>query len=259
LIDAHCHLDFKEFDSDRGALLENAERVGVRGFIVAGVDPKGWDRQARLELDYPKIKVAYGLHPWAVARMDDAAVDRSLELLEARLGFALGETGLDRSRHCAKESYERQARAFRAQLSLAIERNIPIILHIVAAHGLALDILHEVGVPAAGGLVHSYSGSAELVSNYEDLGLHLSFSAAICNLKSRKVREAVRMVSRERLLVETDCPDQVSAYRNAERNLPEWLTDVVREVSSIRQESFEDVAEYTAQNTARLFDLEDWL
>ena len=255
MIDAHCHLDFERFDADRDALLDSARAAGVRGWIVAGVDPTGWDRQAALAAREPAVRVAFGIHPHAAARMGPGELAAGLDALAGRLAFAVGETGLDGSKYVPRGRLPGQAEAFRAQLALARERDLPVILHILYAHGPALEILEKDGVPACGGQVHSYSGPAELVRRYEKLGLYLSFASGVTRPEGRRVRAAAAAVSADRLLVETDCPDQRPYGREGSRNLPGWLPDVVAALAVARDEAPEAVAERTAQNARACFGL----
>ncbi len=254
MIDAHCHLDFERFDADREALLAAARAVGVRRWLCAGVRPGDWDRQAALEAAEDGVASCFGIHPHVAARMGADDLAAAMDALAARARLAVGETGLDGSRYVPRGSHEAQFEAFRAQLALARERDLPVVLHVLQAHGATLDVLERDGVPAAGGMVHSYSGSAELVARYEKLGLYVSFSGSITRPGAKKVRAAAMATSPDRLLVETDCPDQVPTGVVGGRNLPEYLPRIVKSVAAARDEPWEDVARRTAENAARLFD-----
>ena len=257
MFDAHCHLDFSSFDDERDALIQRAREAGVHGFIVAGVDPDGWERQRRLVQEHADVYATFGLHPWVVSRWTDEQLGDALSRLSNTVEFAVGETGLDQSRHCPAGSLPIQEVAFRAQLALARERNLPVVLHILGAHGRAIEILESDGVGQAGGMVHSYSGSAELVPRYETLGLYISFAAGITRLNGHRARAAACVVSPDRLLVETDCPDQIPHGRAGERNLPEWLVDVVHALADARDETALAVGDRCAHNTRTLFGLGD--
>lgn len=255
MIDAHCHLDFPRFDKDRDALLNSARAAGVRGFVVAGVSPDAWDAQAALEAAHPDIVSCFGIHPHTAARYDKAALAAALDQLAARARLAIGELGLDNSKYVPRGSLPTQEVAFRAQLALARDRNLPIVLHVLQAHGRALAILKADGVPAAGGMVHSYSGPPALVGDYEALGLYLSFSGSITRPTATRGPEAARRVRADRLLVETDCPDQRPTGVKGSRNLPEYLPLIVAAVATARYEAPAEVAERTAANARRLFGL----
>jgi TatD DNase family protein len=254
VIDAHCHLDFPAFDEDREACMARARDLGIRGYVVAGVRPDGWGAQQQLERRCPEARAAFGLHPWHVAAMPDDGLALALDALGRWARFAVGETGLDHGRRCPVDSFPRQERAFRAQLALARNRDLPVILHVVRAHDRVLEILRRDGLPGAGGMVHSYSGSAEQVRAYADLGLCVSFSGGLSRGRPSKAAAIARAVPQHLLLVETDCPDQPPTERQpCERNLPEWLLDVIATVAQLRGQQPEEVAALTARNARRLF------
>ncbi len=237
MIDAHSHLDHMPV-GERGSALERARSAGIIALVVAGVDPPGWSVQRALVA--PGVHHAFGLHPWVVAADPDGAdacVDQLAVVLAraAPEAVALGEIGLDRLRG----PLDAQKPSFRRQLALARERDLPVVLHVVRAHGHALEILRADGLPAAGGMVHGYGGSAESARTCLALGLHLSFGARA----SRRGDAALRIVPRDRLLIETDGPD------------PSTLPAVAARVAELRGESPAEVSGYTALNARRLFRL----
>jgi len=256
MIDAHNHLDRC---ADPLAERDAARALGVQAQIMAGVDAAGWRAQARLARQ-PDLWVTFGVHPWTAARCDDAELAWALAVLPAALDGALdvapvglGELGLDHGRRLPAASSARQERAFRAQLGLARERNLPLVLHIVQAHGRALEILREEGLPAAGGMVHSASIPAELVPAWLDLGLYLSWSGALS--RQDKLRAAASRVPLDRLLVETDAPDQPPRGHGTP-NRPAWLPEVVAALAGVHGVDAATMAEHTTNNARRLFGLE---
>lgn len=142
---------------------------------------------------------------------------------------------------------------FRAHIDLARTLDKPLVLHILKAHQQALAILAEVGVPPAGGMVHSFSSSAEIATQYQRLGLHISFSGSVT--RSPKLARAAASVSAERLLIETDAPDQPPRGHHGEKNRPAWLGIVAESVANARGKSRGHIAELTALNASRLFGL----
>jgi TatD DNase family protein len=260
VIDSHCHLDSERFDADLAQVMARARAAGITALVTAGVDPDGWRAEDAIARRFPGVFVAYGVHPQLVAIATDAEVERWLEELARELEagalrrpVALGETGLDRTSRYPRESLPRQEHAFRAQLRLARAYDLPVMLHVLQAHERALTILKEEGLPARGGVLHSYSGSAEQVAPYLELGLHFSFAGSITYSGARKPKEAARAVPGERLLVETDAPDQTPEARRPGRNEPALLPEIVEAVAVARGEALEDVARCTAQNARRLF------
>lgn len=258
LIDSHCHLDCDAFDLDRAAVLTRARSAEVRGFVLAGVDPSSWTRQRALAATEKGMRWSAGLHPTEVARLGAGYVARALAALgECFVGptpaSALGETGLD-ARFAPRETLPAQAAAFREQLALARSLDVPVVLHIVGdgAHGRALECLRADGLPRRGGVVHAYSGSAELVQAYVALGLHLSFAGSAARPGNLKSPAAARCVPAERLLVETDAPD-LSPPGLPARNEPSALPTVLAFLAAARGETVEELGSATSRNAAHLF------
>ena len=184
--------------------------------------------------------------------MDEALIALAAAL-RAGPAVALGETGLDFGPRCPEESWPRQRRAFRAQLELARVQDFPVILHVVAAHAEVLEILRADGMPGAGAMVHAWSGPPELVADYAQSGIFLSFCATV--LSRGRVKESARRVPAALLLVETDAPDQPP--RGVESWTPAGLKVVIEALAKVRGAGPEEIAAATASNAARLFRLPD--
>lgn len=246
--------------AQREAVLGRARAAGVRGLLLAGVERSSWQIEAALSARHPELLIAYGIHPQIVPELDDAALTAQLEALDAALRgmsalprpHAIGELGLD-ARGENRASLPRQEAVFRAQLTLARVHELPIVLHIVRTHGEALRILKADGVPQRGGVVHSYSGSAELVAEYLSLGLYISFSGALTYPQARRLRAAARAVPLHRLLVETDAPDQTPWPRRPAPNEPSFLGDIIDALAHIRNEPRALICQATDENARRLF------
>lgn len=243
--------------------LARARQVGVTGLMLAGVDADDWRAAVEVQRRHRACAISYGVHPQVVPEVTAQEADRQIEELGRALrgeGWprpqAVGEIGLDRATPERIEAFEAQRRVFREQLALAREHDLPVLLHILRAHGPALEILRRDGVPAAGGVVHSYSGSAELVRHYVDLGLHISFAGYVTRPNARRVRAAVPAVPEDRLLVETDAPDQ-TPLPHVGPNEPAWLPSIIEAVAALRGVDPEVVAARTAANARRLYRVGD--
>lgn len=246
------------------AAIDRARQAGVSGFLLAGVELSGWRVEVELAARHKELFFAFGVHPQMVPLLDDNALKEQLDALAQTMSqtppqglcrpHAIGEIGLD-SHVAAKDTLPRQERVFREQLALARAQNLPIVLHILHTHGEALRVLKSDGVPRAGGVVHSYSGSAELVKNYLLLGLHISFSGAVANPSASKLRKAACAVPLERLLVETDAPFQTPMPRRPAENEPAFLGDVLDALAIIRKESRPTLERATDENARRLLKL----
>lgn len=258
MFDSHCHLHDARLLADLPAVVARARAAGVNGLLLAGVEPAGWRTQLSIALDNDGVWNAIGLHPQRVAELDRAAVNGELEQLEALLRgrpasvVAIGETGLDGA-DGRKATLELQTHAFKKQLELARELNLPLVLHILRAHGPALDILRAFGPLARGGVLHSCSAPGELISDYLRLGFHISFCGPITHPESKKTHQAAREVPLDRLLAETDAPFQTPFSHRGELNEPRLLPEIVQALATARNQPYELIANATADNARLLF------
>lgn len=224
--------------------------------VQGGVSPEDWSLQDLLADRYPgRIHATYGIHPVWAASKSQAEIEAALDQLEARSGAALaiGEIGLDHSPKAAPDSRELQHWAFKKQLELVQRVRKPMILHIVRAHGEALKLLSSMGPWPEGGLVHSYSGSVEEVREYCELGFHLSVSGVVTRDGYKALKAAVPVIPGERLILETDCPDQAPRGWQAALNEPAALIQVAQAVGAIRNEPAEKLLDQSTQNLIHLF------
>lgn len=258
MFDSHAHLQDARI-ADPAAVWERARANGVRRVLLAGVDASDWERQAALA-ELPGVSESVGIHPQVVASLDERARGAQLEALkralDGRTAVALGEIGMDGMGE-RRASYGAQAELFAEQLRLAKAHDLPVILHVLRAHEEALKVLADIGVPPAGGVVHSYSGSAELVPRYLEHGLHLSFSGSVTWHEGGRAARAVKACPADRLLVETDAPDQTPRAHRPSANEPAFLGEVVAAVAEIRAEPATEIARLTYTNACRLFRLKE--
>lgn len=267
MFDSHCHLHDVRMDACRDEALARARAAGICGMLLAGVDLPGWHVEAALARQHADLAMSFGVHPQIVPELDDTTLTVQLDALAEALSqrhlstlprpHAVGEIGLDGVDAERRAALPRQERAFRAQLALAREHDLPIVLHILRTHGESLRILKADGVPRRGGVVHSYSGSAELVPEYLKLGLSISFAGAVTHPNARRIAAAARVVPLERLLVETDAPDQTPWARRPAQNEPAFLPEILDALAIIREEPAAILVAATSHNARRLFGLSD--
>lgn len=254
MYDSHCHLQHPRFDADRDDVITRARAAGVTGMLLAGVDAADLALQDAIVARYPELAQCVGLHPMVVAELTDDAVDAELDAVSARVRSrrpaAVGETGLDRRSILPASSLPRQERVFRWHLALAADAGLPVVLHVVRAHELALRVL---GDGRTAGVVHSFSGSAEIAQAYVKRGLHVSFCATVTFPEARRIHAACRAVPLDRLLVETDAPDQPPDGARGARNEPGWLPQVIAAVARLREEDPSAIAAATEANARRLY------
>jgi TatD DNase family protein len=257
MFDSHCHLHDAQV-VDPAAQLARARVAGVRGFLLAGVEPDGWAVQEELARAHPDVAISFGVHPQLVAELDEHQTDRMVAALDQALArtrpAAIGEIGLDGVGE-RKPSLPLQERAFRAQLAIARARDLPVVLHVLRAQQHALEIVKRDGLPRAGGVMHSYSGSADMVRDWAALGLCFSFAGPVTDAAAARVHKAARVVPRDRLLAETDAPFQTPPQFRPAQNEPAFLVAIVAALAKMRGEEATDVGGYTEENARRLFNL----
>lgn len=248
MFDSHCHLDFDELSGSLSAHLERGRRVGVEKWFVPGCHPETWPRLGRLA--DPDIHFGVGLHPY-FADEPSLGDDLGEELERAALelgAVAIGETGLDKHRGPPEDV---QARLFEIHLEVAGKLELPIVIHQVGHQKRLLDCLKRVGLSAAGGVVHGFGGDASWAKALTSRGLHLGIGHFITNPSRRKVREAAATAPSDRLMIETDAPDQ-APYGSGSCGVPADLKRVTFVLSELRGQDEARIAQQTAE-TARCF------
>lgn len=253
MIDSHCHLDDPRIQTQRKAIVERAKNAGVKGFLIAGVDPERPGKEVAEEI--PNCRFAVGFHPWMTGGAKSEEIEINLQMLSKNLegASALGEIGLDFKRY-GKETFDQQIKAFRGALAIAREAKKPVILHVVAAHSEILEILKRDHLPKEGGVLHSCSASAEQCELYLKLGLYISFCGALTNPRAKKIQKAFLSVPAERLLFETDSPDQFFGGRGFP-NEPAFLGEILTFGASLRGLPFSDLDAISERNYQNLFSI----
>jgi TatD DNase family protein len=202
--DAHCHLQDERLQPYLDAAMRRAAEAGVTALMCCGSEETDWPRVRSLAQRFPGVRASYGLHPWYVGARTPGWLDRMREFL-ADPAAAVGEIGLDHA--LDKSTHAAQEEVFLAQLDLAREFERPVSVHCRRAWGRLMELLEARGWPAAGFVLHSYSGSAELVPSLARRGAYFSFSGAVTFVRNVRGRAALAVVPLERLLIETDAPD----------------------------------------------------
>lgn len=257
LVDTHVHLDDPSFVEGAAEIWQRARDAGVGAAIAVGVEPASWSQTVAVASGLPGVRVALGIHPQVVPTLADVTIDAALAELPDRLravsAVALGECGLDGP----AGDLERQERVLRAHLAIARELALPVSLHVFRIHGPALRLLKEFGPMPAGGVLHSYSGSAELVREYLELGWSFSFAGAVTRSNARRPLAAAAAVPLEHLMVETDAPFQPTGAdaRDRTRGDPRDLPEVIQALARARGLSPEVLADATTANARRVFRL----
>lgn len=251
MIDTHCHLADKRFDRDREEAIRRAQAVGVRAFVEIAYAPAIVERAFALAATHPTLFLCVGVHPSESAKVPMDWLPTLRDHGRHARVVAIGETGLDFFReHAPRETQERW---FRAQLALADELGLPVVIHQRAALADTLAILEETR-PRAGGVLHCFDDGPAAVERAHALGFKLGLGGCL-TYGHAGLDEAVRMAPADLLMLETDSPYLEPEPRSARRNEPALLPRVVRRLCELRGWTAEEAVRITTANALELFRL----
>lgn len=204
--DAHNHLQDERFGGRQDLLMSMCQGVGVARMVVNGACESDWAEVLSLARRHKAVLPSFGYHPWHIHERGADWLDKLREFLDA-VPSAVGEIGLDRWKPGL--AYDGQEEIFLAQLDLATRRNLPASIHCLQAWGRLHDLLRDHPRPACGFVLHSFGGPVEMVPALAKLGAYFSFPGYFLHERKQRQRETFRQVPRDRLLIETDAPDQL--------------------------------------------------
>ncbi len=251
LIDAHCHLDFPDFDADREAVIERARAAGVAQFIVPGTTRRRWPAVLSLGAR-DDVSVCLGLHPYFMEEHAAGDIEALAQVLDANpQSVAVGECGIDAR---FGDTLDAQWRLFDAQLRIAKARKLPVVIHCVRANDPVAKRLRQLDLPA-GGLVHAFAGSPEQAGKFLDLGFVVGLGGAVTFDRAKRLQRAVQSLPDDGYVLETDSPDMPLAGYQGERNEPARVAEVCRVVAGLRGQGPEAVAANSTATARRLFRL----
>ena len=253
LIDSHAHVDGPEFDADRDAVVARARAAGVERMIVIGAvgPPESAERAVAMAERDPGVWATVATHPHDVAQMTPAWWALHERLARHPRVVAVGETGLDY--YYDHSPRDLQQAAFARFLELARAVGKPVVCHIRDAHDDARAILAAGGVTDC--IIHCFTGTPDDARAYAALGYYVSFSGIVTYKTAEALREAVALVPRDRLLIETDCPYLAPIPKRGKRNEPAFLTHTAEVVARCSGLSYEELAKITTANACRVFRL----
>ena len=249
LFDTHCHLDVADFNGDRQALLQRCRAAGVTRQIIPGIDRPGWQNVVELCKGEEGLYPALGLHPLYLEQHKSEDVEALAEWVEQYHPLAIGEIGLDF--YIKEADREGQQQLFEAQLAIAQQANLPVLLHVRKAHDQVLAMLRRYNL--RGGTAHAFSGSLQQAEQYIELGFKLGFGGMLTYERSSKLRRLASTLPLSAIVLETDAPDMTPAAHHGERNSPEYLPEVLASLAELRDEPIEELAARTTLNACELF------
>lgn len=261
LYDAHNHLQDARLASHRAEIVAAVGRSGIARMVVNGACESDWPDVLALARAHAWVLPSFGYHPWYVGERTPHWRGRLVEYLDA-VPSAVGEIGLDRWKPGL--DYAGQEEVFLWQFRLSAERNLPASIHCLQAWGRLFDLLRAGPRPARGFLLHSYGGPAEMVAPLAKLGAYFSLPGYYAHERKARQRETFKLVPRERLLIETDAPDQslpesrmqhpLPADTNGKPvNHPANLRPVYEFAADLLGEKLEPLAAQVEENFRRLF------
>lgn len=259
LIDIGLNLADKRFSKDTQEVVERAVSSGVTHMILTGSSIKGSQKSLRLAKEFPNTLFSTaGIHPHDASEFNGQSIEQLRGLANHQEVVAIGECGLDFNRMYSPQDIQEDC--FIAQLNLAREMDLPLFLHVRDAHQRFLEIMENHQDLINRSVVHCFTGSAEEVQQYVDLGFHIGITGWICDeRRGKELQEAVKFIPLQCLMVETDAPyltpRTLSPKPKNGRNEPAFLPHIVSEVAKYRGVSVEELAQQATENTRRFFRL----
>lgn len=256
-IDSHAHLEGSEFDADRETVIQRALDAGIEIIVCVGdgdFEKNSHDAAFKLSEEHGFIYTTVGVHPHEARLLDDELCAKLKQLSQHPKVIAWGEIGLDY--HYDNSPREVQREAFRNQLRMAREHQLPISIHTREAEADTLAILDEEWRDSElGGVIHCFTGTRSFAEAAVERGLLISFSGVITFKNAEDLRHTAQILPIEKLLIETDSPFLAPVPYRGRRNEPAYVIETARCIAGIRGLEAEDVARATSGNFKRLFRL----
>jgi TatD DNase family protein len=255
LVDTHVHINFDVFQSDLEALRDRWRQAGVVSMVHSCVEPTEAATIRALADQFPELSYAVGLHPLDAEKWTFETANQILSLARSDPRVvAIGEMGLDWFK---AENHQKQKTVFEAQLAIAKELNLPVIIHCRDAAAPMRTLLQEFWERngSVKGVMHCWGGSPEETQWFLDLGFYISFSGIVTFKNAQSIQASAVMVPSDRLLIETDCPFLAPVPKRGKRNEPAYVRYVAECVARLRNVPLETLAAQTTQNAIALFSL----
>lgn len=258
MIDSHCHLYFPEFDQDRNEVIKRARETGVSFLVQVGASLEDSRKAVELANQYDDMVASVGMHPHCIKNADvDADVAKLKKLaLENKKVKAIGECGLDfgKTGEIGDEEKKAQIALFEAQIALAQELNLPLIIHCRNAHRETAQMIQDARSKINNIIIHCFTGNWDDAKRYLDFGCFISFSGIVTFKKAEAIQEAAAKIPLDRLLVETDAPYLAPEPNRGKRNEPAFIKNIIQSIADLRGASFDDIEKATDQNAGKIFE-----
>jgi TatD DNase family protein len=253
VIDSHCHVVREYFAHDQAEVIERALSSGVKYLVNPGCSLADAEEVLELTRLYKPLYGGVGIHPHEAKTWDAGSEAKIKHYAGQEKIVGIGECGLDYYYNHSEP--ETQRTVFAHHVRIARELNLPVIVHCRDAWDECMDIIEEAGKNEVDGVFHCFTGGPELLPRIARLGFYMSFSGIVTFKKSEAIQEAARLAPSDKILVETDCPYLAPQKVRGKRNEPAYVWMVAEKVAELRGISLKEVADFSAQNTCRLFKL----
>lgn len=255
LFDSHAHYNSEQFSEDLDEVLGKMKENGVGYIMNACSDISEFDDIKNLIEKYDFLYGAAGVHPHEVGDMSDADLEKIAEFSKHPKIKAIGEIGLDY--YYDNSPRDAQKYWFARQLDLAVDLNLPIIIHDRDAHKDTMDILKDHNAKAVGGAFHCYTGSVEMAKEVLDMGLYIAFGGSITFKNAQKPIEVAKYVPIESIIIETDCPYLTPVPFRGKRNSSLYVHLVAEKIAEVKGMEVSEVINKTCENAKRCFKIEE--
>ncbi len=252
LIDSHAHLEMRDFNTDRPEVIKRAVDAGVDYIVTVGTDLADCRKAVSIAAQFENVYAAVGIHPHEVKAIDRKTYDDLKILAGSNKVVAYGEIGLDFFRNLSPKDV--QIRRFGEQLELANELDLPIVIHDREAHQETMSMLKS-WKGKRRGVVHCFSGDKAMARTCLDLGFYISIPGTVTFPKSEKLREIVKELPADRILLETDAPYLTPQPYRGKRNEPAYVVHTARKVAEVKGLPLNEIGRITSQNVRELFGL----
>ncbi len=251
LVDVHCHLESRKFSTNLDSIISDAKNAGLVKLITSSITTDQWEQSRKLAEKYSEVKFTTGVHPWYIKESDLDIYNR-LEAAGNTGAVAIGEIGLDKK--ITSPGFELQLAVFEEQMRFAVHKNMPVVIHCHGAFNELSISLKKTGIPLAGGIIHSFSGSVQIAEEMMEMGLSFSMGGILTYRNSKKRADVLKKIYPYNFLLETDSPD-ISPVGTEKPNVPSNIIFNLEAAAEILNVKKEEVAEKTTMNAAKIFGL----
>ncbi|GAB4270879.1 MAG: YchF/TatD family DNA exonuclease [Candidatus Rifleibacteriota bacterium] len=247
IFDSHCHLDRFPRNVKIDDLIKRGIQAGVKAFFVPGIT--GFPSRIVELAEFPQIITGWGVHPVYAENFQENCCEEIAAALKKSVCKAIGECGLDRR---APVNIEKQIAAFQWHIDLAREAEMPLVVHLVGHYDKALEMLKKAGTGLKK-VIHSFAGSCEIAEKFLEIGAYISFSGSVLQKNEEVLQRLVNLVPIDRIMVETDSPDQRPFFWRGHFNEPASLSGIVERLAEIRSLDLKTFCYIASVNSRNFF------